>query len=230
MDVRLKQLAKDFCPPAAWRALSRMRRALAPLPSARQSGSQDLDVYWTQEMAAVLESWGDGNAWLEIQFLMANQSGAVLDIACGTGKVMTILDRPGLELHGCDISDMLIEKAVERGIERSRLQICDATKLPYGDGTFDYSYSIGSLEHFTEAGIEQFIAEAHRVTRGASYHMMPTSRSGQDEGWIKTVQSYYNSSVPWWVRRFEQRFSRVTVLDSNWSDMRSIGKWFLCFK
>jgi ubiquinone/menaquinone biosynthesis C-methylase UbiE len=153
----------------------------------------------------------------------------VLDIACGTGKVMTILDQSTLELHGCDISDMLIAKAIERGIAPDRLKICDATKMPYADGFFDYSYSIGSLEHFTDEGIEQFIAETARVTRVASFHMMPTSRSGRDEGWMKTLQSFHNSSVSWWVRRFERKFSRVRVLDSNWNDTLSVGRWFLCY-
>jgi ubiquinone/menaquinone biosynthesis C-methylase UbiE len=230
MNARLRQFAKDFCPPVAWRAVSRVRRALAPRPGTSRSDRQDIDVYWTPEMAALLEKWGEGNAWLEIDFLMANLKGRVLDIACGTGKVMALLERPGLEIYGCDISNMLIDKAVERGLAPDRLQECDATNLPYADGSFDYSYSIGSLEHFTDVGIDQFIAEAHRVTRVASFHMMPTSRSGRDEGWIKTLQSYHNSSVPWWVRRFEQRFASVKVLDSNWNDPLSVGKWFLCSK
>ena len=52
---------------------------------------QALDVYWDPKMAAILETWGIGNAWNEIQLLLVNASGTVLDIACGTGKVMTIL-------------------------------------------------------------------------------------------------------------------------------------------
>jgi ubiquinone/menaquinone biosynthesis C-methylase UbiE len=181
-------------------------------------------------MAELLEHWGEGNAWLEVQFLMENRSGKVLDIACGTGKVMTILERKDLEISGCDISDLLIRKAKERGISADRLRVCDATALPYGDGEFDYSYSIGSLEHFTEDGIGKFIGEAVRVTRVASFHMMPTSRSGKDEGWMKTVQSFHNCSVSWWLRWFEPRFSRVHVLDSTWHDEISVGKWFLCYK
>ena len=230
MDARLKQVAKDICPPIAWRAASRVKQALAPLRKVSAGDGQDLDVYWTPQMAALLETWGEGNAWLEIQMLMANLRGTVLDIACGTGKVMTILDQSALEIHGCDISDMLIAKAIERGLPPERLKVCDATKMPYADRSFDYSYSVGSLEHFTEPGIEQFIAEAARVTRIASFHMMPTSRSGKDEGWIKMLQSFHNSSVPWWVGRFERGFAKVKVLDSNWNDTLSVGKWFLCFK
>lgn len=225
----MKQLIRDMCPPLLWRALQDVRSKVAPHQVKGSGDTQDLDLYWTPEMAQVLETWADGNAWLEVQFLMANCRGRVLDIACGTGKTMTLLDETALEIHGCDISDLLITKAVERGLSKERLKVCDATALPYASHEFDYSYSIGSLEHFTEDGIEKFISEAARVSRVGSFHMMPTSRSGLDEGWMKTYQSFHNSSPAWWVSRFEKNFKRVGVLDSNWNDRISVGKWFLCY-
>jgi ubiquinone/menaquinone biosynthesis C-methylase UbiE len=160
---------------------------------------------------------------------MANCNGSVLDIACGTGKTMTLLDKSRLNIKGCDISDVLIGKAMERGLPADSLKVCDATQLPYAIGEFDYSYSIGSLEHFTDEGIEKFISEASRVTKIGSFHMMPTSLSRTDEGWMKTYQSFHNNSPEWWVNRFEKRFDRVVVLDSNWKDPISVGKWFLCY-
>jgi SAM-dependent methyltransferase len=225
----MKQIIKDFCPPVLWRGLQGMRSRMLPHQAKARGDNQDLDLYWTPEMAEILETWADGNAWLEVQFLMANCSGQVLDIACGTGKTMTLLDRTRLDVKGCDISDMLIQKAAERGLPAESLEVCDATKLPYAAKEFDYSYSIGSLEHFTEEGIDKFIDEAARVTRIGSFHMMPTSRSGEDEGWMKTYQSFHNCSPSWWVKKFEKQFKRVRVLDSNWSDRISVGKWFLCW-
>lgn len=225
----MKAIIRELCPPLLWRALQDIRSRVQPHQQEGTGDAQDLDLYWTPEMAQVLETWADGNAWLEVQFLMANCEGRVLDIACGTGKTMTLLDRTKLDIRGCDISDLLIRKAVERGLPAESLEVCDATQLPYASKEFDYSYSIGSLEHFTEDGIEKFVAEASRVTKIGSFHMMPTSRSGRDEGWLKTYQSFHNSSVAWWVNRFERKFKRVVVLDSNWSDRISVGKWFLCY-
>ena len=226
----MKALMKELCPPVVWNVLRRVRASMAARKAAYSDGrEQDLDVYWNEEMAQVLETWGDGNVWDEIRLLLVNCEGKVLDIACGTGKTMWLLrsfDR--LQVSGCDISDMLIEKAVERGLGRETLQVCDATKLPYKNDEFDYSYSIGSLEHFTEEGIDKFAAEAKRVTRIASFHMMPTSRSGRNEGWLKTHQSFFNSSSSWWVERLERHFAEVLVFDSQWNDSLSIGKWFIC--
>ena len=190
-----------------------------------------MDVYWDPEMAEILEQWGEGNAWSEIQLIMADRNGKALDIACGTGNVMAKLaSYPGLETYGCDISDMLIGKALERGISRERLAVTDATAMSYPTDTFDWGYSIGSLEHFTEEGIQKFLSECHRVVRGGSFHMVPVSRSGRDEGWIKTFQSYHNNSTTWWEERCRDIYARVHVLDSSWSDQRSVGKWLICEK
>ena len=230
MATGVKAIVKDLCPPVIWRGLARAKRSAVLQSLKPPKTGQDLDVYWTPFMAELLERWGQGNCWVDIQLLMADLHGSVMDIACGTGKVMEILARPGLELSGCDISDLLIEKAVERGLPRERLRVCDATQMPYGDNQFDYSYSIGSLEHFTEEGIDKFIPEAARITKLASFHMMPTSRSGRDEGWMKTIQSFHNCSVSWWLPRFQESFDRVHVVDSTWSDDISVGKWFLCYK
>lgn len=195
------------------------------------SSKQDLDLYWDPDYAQVLETWGEGNVWDEIQLLIVNCKGKVLDIACGTGRTIEILSRiREVELHGFDISDFLISKAVERGINKTRLSVCDATQMDFLDNMFDYAYSIGSLEHFTEEGISKFIAECCRVTKVNSFHMLPVSRSGKNEGWMKTIQSFHNNSVDWWLDKFMTSYNTVYVLDSKWEDTISVGKWFVCIK
>lgn len=194
-------------------------------------GKQDLDIYWDPKMAQILETWGEGNVWNEIQFLMVNCEGKVLDIACGTGKTIEIVSGlPSIDVYGCDISDFLIHKAIERGISSERLVVCDASQTKYADDYFDYAYSIGSLEHFTEGGIIKCLQECLRIVKRSSFHMIPVSRSGRDEGWMKTTQSFHNNSVEWWLRKYKQVYNKVYILDSVWEDDISVGKWFVCIK
>lgn len=192
--------------------------------------SQDLDLYWDDKMAAILETWGDPHVWREVQLLLWDCKGKTLDIACGTGITMKILESvPALDLYGCDISDLLIQKAVDKGIEGNRLKVADATRLEvYGDGEFQQCYSIGSLEHFTDEGIDAFIAESRRVTAGTGFHMIPVSRKDEDEGWMKTYQSFFNNSRAWWEAKFRQQYSEVVILPSGWEDKISVGVWVIC--
>lgn len=228
-------LAKEFCPPILWRSLKSSKKALKDkfFSKHTEEGKQDLDPYWEEEMAQILETWGDGNVWNEIGMFLFQRKGKVLDIACGTGKTMSIISKlcPDLDVYGCDISDLLIDKAKNRGLAKEKLIVCDATNMSsYGDNSFDMSYSIGSLEHFSQDGIDKLITETKRLVRGTSYHMMPVSRSGRDEGWLKTYQSFYNNSVDWWVAHFRKQFTEVHVFDSKWDDEISVGKWFVTVK
>ena len=136
---------------------------------------QDIEIYNDPITAQKLEEWGKGSAWNEIVLLFNGKRGKILDVACGTGK--NILDlqvtNPQASLYGCDISQFLIDIAINKGIESDKLKCIDATKLDYDENFFDYSYSIGSLEHFTEEGIDQVIDKLYYVTSVASFHMMP---------------------------------------------------------
>lgn len=230
IDMSIKNVLKDTLPPMLLRGLKQIKKRMHSNPRlASKAGAQELDIYWDPAMAAALETWGDGNAWNEIQLLMLNTRGTVLDIACGTGKVMSLLQAmTDIEVHGCDISDFLLDKAVQRGIAKERLTCCDATLLPYSAGRFDYAYSIGSLEHFTEEGIQGFLRECKKVVDKRSFHMIPVSRSQKDEGWISPWQGYFNNSTDWWIDHCKKVFPVVTVYDSVWCDDKSIGKWLVC--
>lgn len=225
-----KQILQDITPPILLKLARKARSSLVKRRVKGDGTEQDLSVYWDKEMAEVLETWGEKNVWKEIQLLMVNNSGKILDIACGTGKTMEILSKYPLEIYGCDISDMLVEKASQRGIHPSRLQVCDATNMPYEDDTFNYSYSIGSLEHFSELGVHHFLKEVYRVTSQVSYHQIPVSKNNKNNGWIKTYQSYHNNSVDWWLEKFLAVYQKVYALDSTWEDDLSDGKWFVCIK
>ena len=103
------------------KALSRIFRAVFPknkkevinIENMEDVKEQDLELYWDKEFAELLDTWGEPHLWKEIQLLLRDVEGPTLDIACGTGVAMRILsDSFGLDVYGCDISEMLIEKAV----------------------------------------------------------------------------------------------------------------------
>ena len=232
MVVRLFDQIIDFFKRLKYLYLEwRLRSQIKANAKIRKEVGQDLKVYWNEDFSRELRTWGLDTAWLEIQYLLIHGRGKVLDIACGCGSVMTLFNSyPHLKMYGCDISDFLIGKAVESVIPGDQLKVCDATKTHYQDNEFDYSYSIGSLEHFTEEGILAFIREAYRITSRVSFHQIPTARSEKNEGWIRLGQSYFNNSVEWWLEKFKSVYDNVTVLSSRWEDPLSLGKWFVCAK
>lgn len=229
----MKRILSEIFPPFLYRNIIRIKtKAInlrTPTIESSEASEQDLDIYWDKSMSDALMEWGAGSVWEEIQLLLINCKGSVLDIACGPGGTMHLLEKyKDLELYGIDISDLLISAAIDSGIGSSRLMVGDATKMDYKNNAFDFGYSIGSLEHFTEVGIGHMLQESKRVVKTATFHMIPVSRSDKNEGWMKTRQSFHNNSVDWWVEKFTDAYPEVTVLSSRWEDELSVGKWFVC--
>mgnify|MGYP001443865740 CR=1 FL=1 len=229
----MKTLIKKLLPPLITDILRIFKRQIKKNIIQINPSKQELDVYYSKEMSDILDTWGSRNTWIEIQHILQDKrESKILDIACGTGIVMQIL-KNNLSInniYGCDISDFLIEKAEKKGIKKEKLKICDATKLPYNNDEFDYNYSIGSLEHFTKDGITKFLKESKRVTKISGYHLIPVSRSDNDEGWITNYQSYFNNSLKWWTDICKKEFNDILVLDSGWEDEISVGKWLILKK
>lgn len=194
--------------------------------------NQDIKIYNNLMTADILENWGEKNVWNEISMLINKKEGNILDVACGTGVNILRLKKinPKASFYGCDISKLLLSRAENKGIKKKFLECIDATKIDYKNNFFTYSYSIGSLEHFTESGIDEVIKKLKLNTSVGSFHFMPVSKRNKNEGWIKTYQTYHNNSVEWWVKKFKKQFKYVETIDSSWNDFISVGKWFLCYK
>lgn len=89
---------------------------------------------------------------------------SVLDVCCGTGRATKAMLDSGYAAKGIDLSAELIAKGVEElKIPVDCLDVGDATKLPYGDKTFDVACILGALHH--TARPNNVIAEMIRVSR-----------------------------------------------------------------
>lgn len=90
---------------------------------------------------------------------LANEHHAkkILDVGCGTGKLVMYLNKLGFNAKGCD--------PYIRGRKSKTLIRASATKLPFGKKTFDLITSISVIEHLTKSEVRQFLSEAKRVLK-----------------------------------------------------------------
>ncbi len=103
---------------------------------------------------------------------ISGRAGAlVLDVACGPGNFTRRfgerLERSGGAVVGLDLSESMLDKAVEalerRGDRNVRYVRADATRLPFGDATFDAVHCSGAL-HLMR-GIDGVLQEFARVVK-----------------------------------------------------------------
>ncbi len=90
-------------------------------------------------------------------------SGSVLDVACGTGTLLNLAHKKGLECNGIDNSQGMLNQARDKvpSAELIRASYCE---IPYQDGRFDYVVATNALSG-TCIDATRVISEMTRVCK-----------------------------------------------------------------
>ncbi len=115
----------------------------------------------------------------------------VLDIGCGTGNHLIILQKLGLNISGVDASRHMIDRARERLGPRCALQRAHAEDLPFEDNEFDLAVLINTLEFLDHPA--EALREAGRVARRSVFVGAINGLSWS--GLSKRVQGYLGDPV-----------------------------------
>ncbi|THB78639.1 MAG: class I SAM-dependent methyltransferase, partial [Desulfobacteraceae bacterium] len=149
-----------------------------------------------------------------LKLLSPHPGASLLDAACGTGKLVTLALRFGLDPVGIDISEKAIGLAKDRYPDQHDRFICgDAESLPWEDSSFDYITNLGILEHYMnpEAGCR----EMARVLKkdGKAVILLPNSHD------LETIYKVYKTGEgpdDWQdFERFATRNEWVSLLENN---------------
>ncbi len=90
----------------------------------------------------------------------------VLEVGCGTGRLMAPLRGQGWDQLGTDASPAMLRRALSKSDEdgsRFQLVISDAEELPFKDGSFDGVYTFNTV--FWLPNLEMIISEMYRITK-----------------------------------------------------------------
>ena len=98
----------------------------------------------------------------EIDF---NKKAKILDISCGTGKLLSSLWQKSNKnsYFGVDISDGMLKKAKDKLPKRIKLRIMDVHNLSFPDNYFDYVISTEAFHHYHDQ--PKALAEMKRVVK-----------------------------------------------------------------
>jgi ubiquinone/menaquinone biosynthesis C-methylase UbiE len=98
-----------------------------------------------------------------IESLSPQKSEKALDIGCGIGNSLLILNKLGLDSTGIDASPYIIDMARKRLGNKSDLKNGKAEDLPFSDNEFDFALLINTLEFLDDP--LRALVEAGRVAR-----------------------------------------------------------------
>ena len=89
---------------------------------------------------------------------------AILDVGCGTGRLLRAADGrfPAAHLEGIDAAEGMIEQARASG-GRANFQLATAESIPFPDAQFDLVFSTMTFHHWADQ--QKGIAEIARVLK-----------------------------------------------------------------
>ena len=90
-------------------------------------------------------------------YIYHRQFSNVVDVCCGTGEQLCMLDRPGMNLAGIDNSLSMLEQAKRSCPEDAELHFLDVEKEVFSNGSFDCAIvSLALHEKSEEAALSVF--------------------------------------------------------------------------
>jgi len=146
--------------------------------------------------------------WEKVARAMAEHYGLkagdkILDVGCGKGFLMFDFTKvvPGIEVTGIDISDYAITNSKEE--IRDRLQVCNATTLPFSDNSFDLVYSLNTLHNLHCYDLERALREMQRVGKEHRYLCVESFRTEMEKAnllyWQVTCEAFNTPDEwKWW--------------------------------
>ncbi len=94
-----------------------------------------------------------------LEFLRPAPGDRVVDLGCGSGRVL-VWNRPcGAYQAGIDAAPFFASQA----LSSFDLALGDLRDLPFADGAFNKAYALDVFEHVSREALEQVLDEAHRV-------------------------------------------------------------------
>lgn len=185
--------------------------------SQRKSGDpENFDRSWRTRKEAQYNHWTAGQPANQIQLAfrshwevfeellgpMASTKGKVLEVGCGRGSLSSYFADNGWDCTLLDYSPSVLETAktvFARNGHSATFVAGDANKLPFDDGSFDVTCSIGLLEHFEN--VQQVISEQARVLRPGGWFFGYVVPERPDN-----VQRYFN-----WINAVLKFFAALSM-------------------
>jgi ubiquinone/menaquinone biosynthesis C-methylase UbiE len=163
------------------------------------------DQSWNWAIGVGREELGN----LEVNLKFLGESGLlrapmkVIELGCGTGSLCQALYQKGIDIAGCDVSQVAIDHG-QKKYPHLNLSVVNAEQLPWQDGTCDAVLSFDVLEHLYNP--DGHLTEVYRVLKPGGYYLFQTPNK-----WVNAIfETLKNRSFAW--RRYHPSLHKAGQL------------------
>lgn len=134
--------------------------------------------------------------------LLELKKGKILDVGCGTGFSLAILEERGFDPVGIDISKPMLDIAKKKGLKVKR---ADFAKLPFKDRAFDGLLSISSLQWVYGKSYDDILDKYSKIAR-EFYRVLKANARAVVQFYPKTEEEF-----GLFVREFKRVGFKITI-------------------
>lgn len=132
----------------------------------------------------------------------------VLDAGCGAGDVVRYLIDKGYEANGVELSSYALNNHAKDLIKKGIIKNGSLLYIPFGDNSFDITFSSEVLEHIHEEDIPKVISELYRVTKQKVFLTISLRPSSNFNKYHVTLKSR-----SWWENKFKEAGFKILKKD-----------------
>jgi SAM-dependent methyltransferase len=134
------------------------------------------EEYWRAEYFHAADGYFDAQIDRFFSLWQAGGKPKALDIGAGVGKAMASLSRRGFDVYGLEPSQAFHSRALERGVERDRLQLSTMEDARFPAGHFDFVSFGAVLEHLYDPAAAIELALRWTAPGGIIHLEVPSAR------------------------------------------------------
>ena len=165
-----------------------------------------------------------------MEILQARPDDALLDVACGLGRLLEAAEAYQCNLTGVDISPIAVQKAQER-LPHADIREANAEQLPFDNNAFDLITCLGSLERMLD--LDKVLSELRRVgAADAKYCFLVRNSNTLIWKWFKQALGMRNDeghqgakSLTEWNHIFNQNGFKVDATFHDQYPLQRRKRW-----
>jgi ubiquinone/menaquinone biosynthesis C-methylase UbiE len=149
----------------------------------------------------LFDSMNKGLKLVGIRMFRPFKGMSILDVGCGTGSQLELYQRYKCDLYGIDLSPSMLEIARERLGDTAKLELSNATNMPYEDNKFDLVISMLSLHEMSPETRSAIMNEVKRVLKSDGRILLIDFHPGPYQplqGWVSKTIIFFSEIAAGW--------------------------------
>lgn len=150
-------------------------------------------------------------------FLESYSLTKVLDVGCGTGRLVKFLNQQGYQTQGCEPETAALK--IARKINSSKsIKKASAISLPYKTESCDLIISTSVIEHLTKKETKAFLKEAKRVLKLHGYIFIISPNFSSPFRYIKK-EKWFAFSDPTHINYYTPKSIKLLLTSSGFNNI-----------